>query len=80
MIPKNKDPLQDHPVKNDPGSSSNLLSLNQDRDRLRKYWADMNAKNRIKIKLFFSENVIVFVMKTSAIYIISTVFDFILTS
>ena len=39
MIPKNKDPKQDHPVKNDPGLGSNFLSLNRDRDRLHKYWA-----------------------------------------
>ena len=36
MIPKNKDPLQDHPIKNDPSSGSNFLSLNRDRDRLQK--------------------------------------------
>ena len=40
MIPKNKDPLHDHPIKNYPDSGSNILSLNQDRDRLQKYWAN----------------------------------------
>ena len=40
MIPKNKDPWQDHPLKNDPRSGSNFLSLNRDRDRLQKYWAN----------------------------------------
>ena len=39
MIPKNKDPWQDRPFKNDPGSGSNFLSPNRDRDRLQKYWA-----------------------------------------
>ena len=39
LIPKNKDPSQDHAFKNDPGSGSNILSLNRDRDRLQKYWA-----------------------------------------
>ena len=39
MISKNKNPYQDHPVKNDPESGSNFLSLNRDRDRLQKYWA-----------------------------------------
>ena len=40
MILKNKDPLQDHLAKNDPGSGSNVLNLNRDRDRLQKYWAN----------------------------------------
>ena len=40
MIPKNKDPWQDHPVKNDSGSGSNFFILNWDRDRLQKYWAN----------------------------------------
>ena len=38
MILKNK-------VKNDPSSGSNFLSLNRDRDRLQKYWANIH-KNR----------------------------------
>ena len=37
MIPKNKDPWQDYPIKNDPGPGSSFLSLNRDRDRLQKY-------------------------------------------
>ena len=41
MIPKIKDPWQDHPVKNDPASGSNFLSLNRDQDRLQKYWANI---------------------------------------
>ena len=30
-------------MKNDPGSGSIFLSLNQDRDRLQKYWANKDA-------------------------------------
>ena len=40
MIPKNKNPWQNHPIKNNPDSGSNILSLNRDRDRLQKYWAN----------------------------------------
>ena len=37
---------QDHPIKNDPGSGSNLLSLN--RDRLQKYWANTTFLKNIQ--------------------------------
>ena len=30
MIPKDEDPWQDHPVKNDPSLGSNFLSLNRE--------------------------------------------------
>ena len=40
MIPKNKNPYQDHPVKNDSDSGSNFLSLNRDQGSLQKYWAN----------------------------------------
>ena len=40
MILKNK-------VKNYPSSGSNFLSLNQDRDRLQKYWANDDISNKI---------------------------------
>ena len=43
MILKNKDPLQDHLAKNNPGSGSNILNLNRDRDRLQKYWAHIST-------------------------------------
>ena len=48
MIPKNKDPGQDHPIKSDPDSGSNILSLNRDRDRLQKYWAIKDACKMIQ--------------------------------
>ena len=47
MVPKNKDPYQDHPVKNYPSSGSIFVSLNRDRDRLQKYWAIFLRKGRI---------------------------------
>ena len=39
MFPKNKDPYQKHPAKNDPTLGSNFLKLN--RNRLQKYWANV---------------------------------------
>ena len=48
MIPKNKNPLQDHLVKNDPGSGSIFFNLNRDRGRLQKYWAINGARIFIK--------------------------------
>ena len=47
MIAKNKDPYQDHPVINDPGSGSNFLNLNRDRDGFQKYWANMQLNVRV---------------------------------
>ena len=40
MILKNK-------VNNDPSSGSNILSLKRDRDRLQKYWANIDEISRL---------------------------------
>ena len=41
---KNKNPWQDHPVKNDPGSGKKKLNLNRYWERLQKYWANCNSE------------------------------------
>ena len=76
MIPKNKDPWQNHPIKNDSGS--NILSLNRDRDRLQKYWAIVNFRCSSAPKCIFCLRKLVWMLIILLIPDIATKFIFIL--